>query len=140
MPSDAPEPEASETLSTVDKVPDPEPLSEVDCAALWRAMKIARRDPTRAKQLDAMLSTGRDKIEVAKFAAYVCQCDKLQLKPWEASPSRITLAQTWVELAVGPDNAHHKFVEAQALVRRLLKAGLSRYEPDPVVALAKRRA
>jgi hypothetical protein len=127
-------------LSTVDKSPDPEPLSEVDNAALWRAMKKARRDPMRRRQLDAMMETGRDKVEVAKFASYVCQADRLQLKPWETAPCHISAAKTWVTLNVSdPDHRHRGIVEAQALVRRLLEAGLSKYEPDPVLALEKAR-
>jgi hypothetical protein len=131
----------TQSLSTVDKLPIPEPLSEVDNAALWRAMRMARRDPMRRRQLDAMMETGRDKVEVAKFASYVCQADRLNLKPWETAPCHISIAKTWVELdASGPDHRHRRIVEAQALVQKLLKAGLSRWEPDPVAALSKRRA
>jgi hypothetical protein len=124
----------------LEKSPTPEPLSEVDCAALWRAMRMARRDPMRRRQLDAMMETGRDKVEVAKFASYVCQADRLNLKPWETAPCHISVAKTWVELdASGPDHRHRRIIEAQQLVRRLLEAGLSKYEPDPVLALEKAR-
>ena len=121
----------------------PEALSEVDFDALRRATRRLRRDPKRDRQLDAMLAEGRSATEVGKFAAYVCPAEALGSTPWEMLPCCVSGAQIWLELDVsGPEHAHRKVVEAQRLVRQLLQAGLSRYEPDPVRALgrAKERA
>jgi hypothetical protein len=121
----------------------PEALSEVDFDALRRATRRLRRDPKRDRQLDAMLADGRSEIEVGKFASYCLQCETLSLKPWETPPCHVSGHQIWLEFdASSPEHAHRKVKEAQQLVRRLLRGGLSRYEPDPARALgrAKERA
>jgi hypothetical protein len=69
-------------------------------------------------------------IEVAAFAAYGCQIESLSLKPWESPPC--------VEGEDDP-NPHDK--DAQKLLRQMLAAKISRYEPHPLEALrrAKRK-
>jgi hypothetical protein len=84
-------------------------------------MAIAREDPLRAEQLDDKLRS-EPWAEVAEFAAHVCQCRTLHLKPWELPPSSF--------------DARDDDPGAE-LLRRLLAAGLSRYEPDPIAALER---
>jgi hypothetical protein len=99
---------------------------KVDQDALTRCMEIAaRRDRARAEQLKSMLAD-RDWDEVAEFAAYVCQTHALGLKPWEQPPC--------VADEDGPDERDK---EAQRLLRQMLTAGVSRYDPDPLAALTK---
>src|SRR5262249_44458690 len=97
--------------------------SEVDDDALRRAMAIARRDPSRAMQLDEKL---RDEpwTEVAEFAAFHCQIQALGLKPWQLPPCSLEA-----------DDPHEGNKDAQRLLRRMLAAGVSQYEPDPLAEL-----
>jgi hypothetical protein len=108
---------------------------EADRDAFERALKMARRDPARAKQLTSMM-TDRPWEEVAKFAAHCCQGKSLGLKPWQVPPCSLTDAEVWADLdSSAPE--HRGYLEAQDLVRRLLRVGLSRWEPDPVAALRR---
>jgi hypothetical protein len=59
--------------------------------------------------------------DVAKFAAYRCQIRSLRLLPWQIPPCASD--------GVG-DEPH------DVLLRRMLEARLSRFDPDPAAALA----
>ena len=96
-------------------------MRKIDRAALVRAMEMARNDPERARQLDAKLKN-EPWHEVARFAAYVCQCDNLKLLPHQTPPC-----------AVIPNDRDK---DAVNLLRRMLAAGLSEFEPDPLKALS----
>ena len=100
--------------------------SEVDDDALRRAMAITRRDPSRAMQLDEVL---RDEpwTEVAEFAAFHCHIQTLGLKPWQLPPCSIE-----------QNDPRQDNKDAQRLLRRMLAAGVSRYEPDPLAALKQK--
>jgi hypothetical protein len=92
-----------------------------DDDALNRAYDLARSYPQRAEQLASMVR--EDGIAYAKrFAAYLVQTHNLGLKPLENAPCH-----------GDPDGSNPE----DRLLRRLLTAGLSRYEPDPLVKLAK---
>ena len=94
-------------------------------------MEIARRDPGRAEQLRAMLED-EEWIEVAEFAAYHCQIHALSLKPWQSPPVHID------EDADEPDSAEREpNTAARKLLRRMLRAGVSRFDPDPLAALER---
>jgi hypothetical protein len=69
--------------------------------------------------------------EVAIFAAYCCQREALSLKPWQEPPMHAGADRP---LDSSPLMGH---VAAWELRRRLLAAGLSVFEPDPVRALEK---
>jgi hypothetical protein len=105
---------------------------ETDNDAFRRAIDILRADPVRKLQIKEMLAE-QSFIEVGQFAAYSCQCRSLGLKPWQTPPC-------WIEdddpgVPDGPDFQHWR--QARDLARRLLKAGLSKYEPDPIEALER---
>ena len=107
------------------------PLSEVDRNALGRALALAkersrgelRRDGET--QIERMLKRQLWQ-EVAQFAVYGCQMKSLGLRPWQFPPA-------WVS----PNDLDPEHADAVALLKRLLDAGLSRWEPDPIGALAK---
>ena len=105
-------------------------LDAVDREALERAMQIAQRDPLRSEQLQKKLEDDEWR-EVAEFASYHCQIHALNLKPWEDPPC-----------TEDEDDPTPRDRSAQALLRRMLRGGVSRYEPDPLAALAeaKRRS
>jgi len=105
-----------------------EELDEIDMDALRRAMEIAMRDPDRKRQLESKLKGDAypgDKpqpwTEVAQFAAYCVQNRALNLKPWESPPCS----------ACETDTA------ALKLLDRMLEAGISEWEPDPLGALSR---
>jgi hypothetical protein len=64
----------------------------------------------------------RDWFEVARFASYHQQVKNLRCTPWESPPC-------WIgsDASVGP-----QYLE---IGRRLVQAGLSLFEPDPLKAL-----
>jgi hypothetical protein len=96
-----------------------------DQLALEEAMRIARLEPGRSRQLDAKLKdeSWRD---VAEFAASCVQSRALHLKPWETAPCDI--------YDDDPDSP------GKRLLKRMLEAGVSRYAPDPLAALEAARA
>src|SRR5262245_4360088 len=68
----------------------------------------------------------RDWEEVADFACYVCQCRALCLRPWQSPPS-----------SVEEDDPDEHDKDAQKLLRKMLAAGVSRYDPDPLGSAEK---
>lgn len=102
-------------------------IDELDRDALQRCMDIAMRDPDRAEQLKSKLDDGEDWADVADFAAYYVQSRNLHLKPWQEPPS-----------CADEDDPNERDKQAQKLLHKMLKAGLSRFEPDPRGALKKR--
>lgn len=92
--------------------------------ALQRCVEIAQRDPDRADQLQSKLDDGQPWRDVAKFASCLVQSLSLRLRPWEVPPSLCS----------------ERDEDGQRLLRKMLQAGLSRYEPDPRTALLKKRA
>jgi hypothetical protein len=65
--------------------------------------------------------------EAEKSAAYSAQCDNLRLLPWQNPP-----------MCADPDDPRD--AAAWALRQKLIDAGLSPYEHDPLAALAKAKA
>src|SRR5262249_9050813 len=74
--------------------------------------------------------------EVAKFAASCCQCHVLGLKAWMAPPCA---AHEDVEPAEYGNSYGNRRAEVE-LLRRMLSAGLSRFEPSPLEALERAEA
>lgn len=99
-------------------------LSPIDRDALARALAIeqAGDEPGRRDQ-------GRDWFEAATSASYACQRRALGLRPWQSPPC-------YGDAHPG----HDGHADAAVLLQRLLDAGLSRWEPDPLQALAQAEA
>ena len=108
-----------------------------DLDALCRAIAIARRDPSRAEQIDGFVAMGRHKDEIATFCAYCCQVESLQLKPWQVAPCEIPDDDDDLRIPV-PDFQHYRI--ARDLKRKLIRAGLSKWEPDPIAALERTKS
>ena len=110
-------------------------LCPLDREALERALEQERQMSSSADRvhLDEQLKC-RGWFSVAEDAAYICQRKNLQLKLWQPVPFYITdIAGT---IAKGDDGISGDY-RAALLLKRMLAAGLSRYEPDPVRALAR---
>ena len=93
-----------------------------DALARQKASNVPRRDGKT--QIEDMLED-RPWLEVAEFCSYGCQMRSLQLRPWMWPPC-------WVDT----DDRNPEHAPAVALLKRLLANNLSRFEPDPVTALA----
>jgi hypothetical protein len=98
-----------------------------------RAIAIMSKEPGRAEQLDAMLESD-DFAAVGEFAATHCQRVALALRPWETVPVDVVDIAEALKQPAGDQRGDHR---AAALLQRLLDAGLSRYEPAPLLALAR---
>ena len=108
-------------------------MTPIDKHALERAMEIAQRNPDRRWQLERKRES-ESWEDVAAFAAHVCQTQALGLKPFEQPPCSVS--ENAIDDSVGPLTAR-SLPAARQLFRRLLAACLSRYEPDPLAALAR---
>ena len=120
-------------------------LSPVDQDALERAIELVRNRPEREgpgrrAQIDHFLKT-RPWFEVADFCSHSAQMDDIRPKLWQPVPNHIDPADVEGILAKGDDGLRGNY-RAALLLKRMLAAGLSRYEPTPIKALveAKRRA
>jgi hypothetical protein len=113
----------------------PDGLDPVDRAALELALAKARAsgktraDKARAAQIDEMLEE-RGWQEAAEFAAYGCQFRSLKLRPWQEPPCCVE----------DPDEPRVGQEEAAKLLRRMLRAKISRWHPSPLEELEKRKA
>jgi hypothetical protein len=97
-------------------------LSAVDRDALERAVELMKADDDaqRRDQIAQKLHA-EDWFTAAHFAAYYRQREVLDLKPWESPPC-------YGDSAPG----HDGHADAAKLLKKLLDAGLSKYEPDPL--------
>jgi hypothetical protein len=112
------------------------PHDDVDRDALERALALAQKMPGRARQIAGKLEE-EPRLDVMRFAASCCQDEALRLSPHQLPPADIDPAQIDAILAAGPDG---NFYGAAALLRRMLRVGLSQFEPDPVGALRRLEA
>jgi hypothetical protein len=105
-------------------------MTGTDRRALQRAIKMTRAEsPDRDGQISRMMSAGRSFEEIGQFAAYHCQHRILRLRPWETAPCD-------AGPHLHPDATDtHGYRAAAELLERMLAAGLSRWDPDPVAAL-----
>lgn len=108
-------------------------LNPIDQDALARSLAACRLEsPGRAAQLDSML-IDRPWERVAQFASYSCQIDALGLMPWQQPPCKIHLDSAIHEPFGDPSGRR----EAGEVLQRLLRNGLSKFEPDPLGAIAE---
>ena len=93
-----------------------------DAEALELAIETVLNTPEDVKgrhdQIRSMIAEDRD--HAGKFCSYHLQYSNLGLKPWELAPCNRDGSTN------GP---------ADRLYRRMLKAGISQYHPDPLKAL-----
>jgi hypothetical protein len=88
-------------------------------------MALLRNDPAYCEQIADKLKD-QPWEDVAHFCAYCGQVDNLGLKVWQDPPMCAGLR---------PDQP-----DSLALLVKLVGAGLSRFEPDPIAALAEARS
>jgi hypothetical protein len=101
-----------------------------DRAAMQAAIEMMRADPEQRELIDHVLN---NQSEAALFAVGFCQVKNLHLKAWECPPVDT------LNVAEPSDNYGRRPNEVR-LLRRMLAAGVSRYDPDPMQALAAAEA
>ena len=108
-------------------------MTRKDRKALRRAIEAVRRESTmRARQIADKLAS-EPWEDVGEFASYSAQCRALRLRPWQFPPC-------WIDdipAALNDPELHRGLRTAAELLQRMLAAGLSRYEPYPLKALAE---
>jgi hypothetical protein len=96
-------------------------------AMMLAMLRCCEESAQREKQIKTMAAS-RPWQRVGAFASFVCQCNALDLGPHEGPPCHVN----------DPDNPQEKEQQAAKLLRRMLKAGVSKWHPDPMAALAER--
>jgi hypothetical protein len=115
-------------------------MTDADEAVYKLAIETARaRDEGRRQQIDDFLRT-RPFEDVGRSASYGCQMRALRLPPWATPPCWINDADIDAIIARGDDGTRGVYVAAK-LLRRLRELGISKYHPDPMMAIeaAKKR-
>jgi hypothetical protein len=114
-------------------------LSRIDREALTRALELERaRSPADRQRVDDLLKE-RSWFSVADAAVYSFQRELIRPRLWQPIPAYIEPADVDAIIARGPDGLSGEY-QAARLLRKMLKAGLSRYEPEPLKALAEAAA
>jgi len=111
-------------------------MTPIDREALERAIELERGKGSNERlRINRMIED--DGLEAAgEFASYSCQIDALHLMPWQNPPSSIDPKDLEDILADGPnDDDLHGNHAAAVLLKRLFDARLSRWEPNPALAL-----
>ena len=99
-----------------------------DLEAMRLAISTLRKDhPELRATIEAMLRSQGEQ-EVGLFAVGFCQVKNLHLKGWECPPCDTFDAD--------PSDCYGRRPNEIALLRRMLAAGVSRFHPDPMQALA----
>ena len=98
--------------------------SDRDAAALELALQqtLAEKNQGRVEQVQSMLK-GRTRLEVSQFCSFHRQIEALKLRPWDLPPCLGDL-----------DNGSGRDDQALALLKRMEKAGVSRWHPSPIAA------
>ena len=110
-------------------------LTELDGAALHRALAACHfESPARSMQLVAKLQDGESWTEVAIFGSICVQSEKLKCMPWQWPCCVMVDLDGALREPYGEPHARREVGE---ILKRLLDAGLSRFEPDPMGAIAK---
>lgn len=104
-------------------------MTETDFEALRRALQQTLAEPERIEQIRYKLAH-EDEVEVAMFCSYHRQIDTLRLDASQDPPCEIDDPDA--ELRQPNFRGNH---DAARLLKRMLKLGISRYEPDPMTAI-----
>jgi hypothetical protein len=97
-------------------------------------MELAIAAERKANPADMLvMEQGRSWEDLALFAVGCQQDRNLRLKPWESAPYS-------TEDVDEPSDDWGYRPQEVALLRRMLAAGISRYHPDPLAAIAEAEA
>jgi hypothetical protein len=109
-------------------------LDAVDRDALTRCIAAARAiAPIYDRAIDTMLARGQSWEEVAHYACVVAQTVSCDAKPWQPVPCGVHVASALRQPYGDPRSER----EAAEIRLKLQALNLSRYEPDPMRAIAE---
>jgi hypothetical protein len=104
-------------------------MDQHDRAAMQAAIEeLLQLEPTWSVTIADMLQA-QSFAQVGAFASGVCQARALKLRPHECTPAD-------TDNVKDPFDRYGCRPNEVALLRRMLAAGVSRYHPDPMQALA----
>lgn len=110
-------------------------MNATDRDALERAVEMARQDPAEGRRIDERLARGENWQKVAGFCASHCQSEALDLAPWQMPPMWFANElDTALREPFGDASGRR---EAGEVLARLLRNGCSKFEPDPIGAIAE---
>lgn len=110
-------------------------IDDADRAALDLSIKLVLDGPViDASVVRAYLKEG-DWWEAASQASYNRQMDHLELDPWESPPCWIDEDEIDDIIARGP-GIDCKNYNGALLLRKMIAAGIAKYHPQPITALA----
>ena len=103
---------------------------------VWSAPSRSRaKIPVERCRIDERLAKGESWEKVAGFCASHCQSDALGLMPWQSAP--LWFANHLETVLSEPYGDASGRREAGEILQRLLRNGLSKFEPDPLQAIAE---
>jgi hypothetical protein len=106
-------------------------FTPADLDALERCIEVARAEsPSRAAQIDEKL-LDQPRWSVGLFACGCAQANSLNLLPWQSPIFRASLEN--LDKPYGDPRGERQGAE---LLKKLLSLNLSRFEPDPMAAIA----
>jgi hypothetical protein len=111
-------------------------LSQADYEALARALELARSSSVEEAEHLADVEAREGWLGAAESAVFFLQTRALALKPWQPLLYWFRSASD-IEAGLRQPHGVNGERAAAELVQRLLKCGLSRYEPDPRNALRR---
>ena len=94
-----------------------------DTAALEAAVELVRRHPERGPELEALMRE-RGWSEAARVAVIDCQSRAMRLPPWREKEVPCLVSSRGKS-------------RASRLLRRMLRRNISRWDPDPLGAIAQ---
>ena len=104
-------------------------LEPRDRAAMQAAIELAKADPELRDFIEALLQD-RGEQGAGEWASGFYQVKFLRLKPWECNPiGTQNVEQTSDNYGCRPGEVE--------LLRKMFSLGISRYEPDPLKAIAR---
>jgi len=121
------------TKRRIEALPD---LDPADAEAFGRAIELYRgMSQENSEQVDHWLR--RDGwLQAARYCVAGCQTSLVRPRLWLTLPMYVEPEDIETIIARGPDRRGE--YQAARLLRRMLKAGLSRFEPQPIEALKAR--
>lgn len=104
-------------------------MEQVDREAMQAAIAMMRADPEHRDLIEGLLRN-QGEHEAGMFAVGFYQVKNLHLKGWECPPCDTCNVTE-------PSNHYGYRLSEIVLLRRMLAAGLSRYDPNPMPTLER---
>jgi hypothetical protein len=137
--SGTPVPNGAEVVNYSGKTIIPGLISDHSHVGIFVGLKAAPENYSRDSILRQLKLAEEGWFDTADFCATGCQRKNLRIKMWQPAPCEIPIDQIEDILGRGSDG-NRGYYAAAKLLRKMLRAGLSRYEPLPAEALAAKGA